>query len=110
MIQTALNQNSPEDQEQKTLMASIHKAKRFTDPFTHWIPSDLFTPQTLNELQDIPYTWNHLKYEVGTREENNAFRHYFDVESQKKYPIVRKVADLFHTLDVLQTFTDLCGV
>lgn len=98
------------ENEESILISSITNARRYSDPYQHWILSELFSLETLTELCTLPYITQHLKYNVGTREENNSFRHYFDLESQKKHSVTRRVVDLFHSPEVLDTFTDLCGV
>lgn len=92
------------------LVKSIRCAQEDQEPFRHWILRDLLTEETIKELIEVSYGENQLEYKVGTREENNSYRHYFDLESQKKYPVAQRVADTFQNPAVLNALTDLCGV
>ena len=65
------------------------------DPYSHYIVKDIFDPQLLKELQDLPFEPQTLDYQLGRREEFNAHRQYLNPEVIEAHDCARRVADIF---------------
>lgn len=98
----------------RSLDASFANARRYDDPYRHWLLRDVFPPDVAAELRDLPFSPPRLDGVSGKRELHNDKRHYFDATNNARFPQCGAVAEAFQSSEVIgvirrRTGLDLTG-
>jgi hypothetical protein len=92
------------------LLSSLDKSAKDTYPFQHWILSELFKPQVVDEILNVPFDYYHLDYKVGSREEHNPTRQYVNPPAIEKYECCSRVASVFNDPKVIAKFEEMGNI
>jgi hypothetical protein len=76
-----------------TLAASIGAARRFDEPYRHYLLAGFFPQRTAAELTELPFVAPTVDGVSGKRELHNDTRRYFDTAAMARYPVMRAVAE-----------------
>lgn len=98
------------DQDISQLKTSIAQAQVSDDPYRHYILSDLFDSQLVDDILDMPFEPLDLDYTSGSREEFNPVRRYLNPEAIASYPAAERVANTFLSPDVIAMFEEQGGI
>jgi hypothetical protein len=93
---------------QHHLIRSFESACAFPEPYPHWLLSDVFQEEIVTSLLDLPFRAAPLTAS-GTREVNNATRHYFDREKMRQFEVMAIVAEAFQSRETVAAVERLFG-
>ncbi len=85
-----------------SLVASLAGARRFDDPYRHWMAADVFPPAVATALRRLPFPKVDLHGVSGKRELHNDERHYFNAGNNARFAECAAVADAFQSSGVVQ--------
>ncbi len=77
-------------------------------PYPHYIMKNVFNPDLLQQLRNLPFKAHDLDYKLGRREEFNSFRQYFNPENIEAHESAKRVADIFLSPSVI-SFIEQAG-
>lgn len=97
------------EQVQTSAIASFKAATRFGEPYTHWNASGVLPHEAVQQICDLPFAAPDLAGISGKREIHNATRTYFDADNQKRFSVVRAVAEGFQSPAVTQSIETAFG-
>lgn len=89
------------DHNSKRFIESMDHSPLMIDPYPHFIMSDIFDPTLIKALDNLPFLGYNLDYRLGTREEFNPNRYYFNPEVIEKHSEARTVAEIFLNQEIL---------
>lgn len=84
-----------------SVAASIAARQTFTDPYRHWILSEIFPQPAVDALVSLPFPPPDLGGLSGRRELHNDIRRYFDTENIAKFPVVEAVSRAFQAPETI---------
>jgi hypothetical protein len=98
----------------RCLRASLSRARRFDEPYRHYIAEQVFPPAVAEALKSLPFEPADLHGVSGKRELHNDSRRYFDRANCARFPACAAVAEAFQAKDVAraverETGADLLG-
>ena len=86
-----------------SLAASFVGARRFEEPYRHWIVSNVFPPDLARVLGALPFAPVDVGGLSGKRELHNDVRHYFDAANNARFTACAAVAEAFQSSAVVET-------
>ena len=93
---------------------ALKTSQRFDTPYRHWLMSDLFPAEILEELTALDFPVSSVGDLSGKREYHNDTRHYFDQDNISKHVCIAALAHAFQTPQMVRAIenhfsTDLEG-
>jgi len=82
-------------------LACLARAKHVTQPFDYWLLKDALPEADLDAIAHLPVAPPEVPVFSGKRETNNSSRMFFGAETQKTYPVCRRVVDGFKDARVI---------
>jgi hypothetical protein len=79
-------------------------------PYRHWMLSNLFKEEVIDDLISVPFQTHELTYDVGSREEHNSTRQYINPLSMSQHPICHRVGEIFKNREVISQFEHMGGI
>jgi len=92
-----------------SLIAAIGAARADEAPYRHWTVTDVFPRGVSEILRRLPYSTPDLHGVSGKRELHNDQRHYFDAETNARFPACQAVADAFQSRAVVDAIEAATG-
>jgi hypothetical protein len=92
------------------LLSSLNQSGNDSYPYRHWLISDLFLPEVVDGILDVPFNCHKLDYTVGSREEHNPTRQYVNPEAIAKYEACQRVAQTFRDPRVVSKFEEMGNI
>src|SRR5665213_3417307 len=89
-----------------SLVASLAGARRFDEPYRHWMAADVFPPAVAAALRRLPFPKVDLHGVSGKRELHNDERHYFDALNNARFAECAAVADAFQSPGVVEAIDE----
>jgi hypothetical protein len=80
-----------------SLIAALATARSASEPYPHWLLSDLLPEGMTRVLRDLPFPTPDLGGVSGKRELHNDQRHYFDAGNNARFDVCAAVADAFQS-------------
>jgi hypothetical protein len=93
----------------QSLLDSFQRAKKSSQPYTHWFLTDCLPRSVVDEVLDLPIAAVPLDGVSGKRELHNSSRRYFDVDNRDRYPIVAAVAAALQSSEVTSATERIFG-
>lgn len=93
----------------ETLCASFRAARRFEQPYAHFLADNLFPAAVAKALDELPFAAPALEGISGMRELHNDSRSYFDAGRMARFPVMRAVAEALQAPDVVATIARTYG-
>ena len=94
---------------QTQFLEAYNRAELKSDPYPHWILSDIFDVATIDALLALPNDHGEKDYSEGRRDINNAARRYFDPARQQAHPVVAAIATALQSPEVVSTLEKGCN-
>jgi hypothetical protein len=95
---------------EQALSTSLATAETSATPYRHWFVSGVFPQPAHQALTVLPFPVPDLGGVSGKREVHNATRQYFDVDNQKKYPVVQEISNFLQKSTTVGHFSKACDV
>ena len=92
-----------------SFLACLDRAKRFEDPYRHWLLDGVFPASAVTPLKTLPFPVPSLDGISGKREVHNATRQYFDATNNAKHAVCRSVSDVFQDAGVVAEIERVFG-
>jgi len=92
-----------------TLCASFRAARRFEQPYLHFLVEDLFPKPVVTALDKLPFAAPSLDGVSGKRELHNDSRSYFDAARMAQFPVMAAVAEALQSPRVTTTIAQAYG-
>lgn len=89
------------------LLQALDHSATDSYPYRHWIISDLFAQEIVDEMLELPFTCHKLDYEKGSREEHNPTRQYVNPEAIERYSACQRIAETFRDPRVIAKFEEM---
>jgi hypothetical protein len=86
-----------------SLLASFEGAKRFEQPYRHWLLTACLDPASATAVNVLPFEAPALGGVSGRREIHNNTRKYFDAENQAAFPVIAAVSEAFQSPRITRT-------
>lgn len=83
-----------------TLLASLRSAQQQTWPYDYWLLADVLPPAACQAIAALPIAPPATSVFDGRREANNSTRIYFSPDNQRRFPVVKDVAEAFRDGEV----------
>ncbi len=93
----------------ESLMAAFASAEREDSPYRHWTVRNVFPAGLSRELWRLPFATPDLHGVSGKRELHNDQRHYFEAETNCRFPACGAVADAFQSRAVTEAIERATG-
>lgn len=100
----------PAGQDAQQLWTALEQAPPLDDPYRYYILNNLFDPQLIDGVLDLPFEPFDLDYSSGTREEFNAVRRYITPNIIDNHDAAKRVADAFLDPAVIQKLESMEGI
>jgi hypothetical protein len=94
----------------RSLEASFATARRYEDPYRHWILRDVFPDHVAAELRHLPFSPPRLDGVSGKRELHNDKRHYFDAANNARFAQCGAVAEALQSPRVVGAIARSTGL
>ena len=91
------------------LLAAFASAEREEAPYRHWTVRNVFPVGLSEELRGLPFATPDLHGVSGKRELHNDQRHYFEAETNRRFPACGAVADAFQSSAVAEAIERATG-
>ena len=92
------------------LQASLAACDARTEPYNHWLLSDVFTDDVVDALAALPFDAPRLDYSSGARAGNNESRSYFDPGRREEFAVCQTVAEGFQAPETVAAIEGMCGI
>jgi len=92
-----------------TLCCNLRAATRYDGPYRHFYADRLLPLPLVDALANLPIeSFNPLQYS-GKRDNPSATRFYVNIETMRRFPILRDLAEALQTTEVVRAIADLCA-
>jgi len=98
------------DQDINHLLNALEQVNVQEAPYQHFLISDLFDSQLVDDVLEIPFVPLELNYEAGSREEFNNVRRYFNPEVIETFPAAERMAELFLSPEIIGKIEEMGNV
>lgn len=98
------------DEDVNHLLNALEQVNVQEDPYQHFLISDLFDSQLVDDVLEIPFVPLELNYEAGSREEFNNVRRYFNPEVIETFPAAERVVEMFLSPEVIGRIEEMGNV
>jgi len=92
------------------LLSALDNAQKDNYPFQHWLISNLFDQQVIDEILEVPFNCHTLDYKVGSREEHNPTRQYINPPSIEKHEVCSRIANTLKDLRIVSKFEEMGNI
>ena len=96
--------------DQKSFFSALDRSTRVTDPYRHWLMTDMLPLDQAEELHNLPVPAPAGLLFNGRRETNNNTRYYFNAEAQAKFPATRALAEAFQAPETVAAIEKECKI
>lgn len=100
----------PQGDDARDLWSSLDQAPMQSEPYPHHVLNNLFDPQLIDGILDLPFEPLNLDYTAGTREQFNTVRRYITPEITEHYEAAQRVAEAFLDPAVIQKLESMGGI
>lgn len=98
------------DQDINHLLDALEQANVQEEPYQHFLVSDLFDSQLVDDVLEIPFVPLELNYEKGSREEFNNVRRYINPEVIETFPAAERLAEIFLSPEIIGKIEEMGNV
>jgi hypothetical protein len=96
--------------DQTSFLGALDRSTRLTEPYRHWLMTDILPAPAAAELKDLPVPAPDGLVFNGRRETNNSTRFYFNAEAQARFPGARALAEAFQAPETVAAIEKECKV
>lgn len=93
-----------------SLQSSLAACDARTEPYRHWLLSNVFDDDVVDALAALPFDAPRLDYSTGARAGNNESRSYFDSGRRAEFPVCQAVAEAFQNPATVARIEAMCGI
>jgi hypothetical protein len=104
----AVNQHSEADVSH--FLSSLDQSDKQQSPYQHWIISNLFQTQVVDEMLKVPFDCHKLDYVEGSREEHNPTRQYVNPSSIETYEACSRISNILRDPKVIHKFEEMGNI
>jgi hypothetical protein len=94
----------------ETFLDCLAHARVETEPYRHWLLSNMLTEETCEEIRSLPIEAPEIADYAGTRESNNDSRGYFNEETCGEFGACAQVVGTFKDPRVIGAIEKACGI
>jgi hypothetical protein len=100
----------PDASERDQVLAALDNAAAEREPYPHWLLSDVFDPETCDEIAALPFAPAGVRETYGKRDSHNDSRIYFDAANRARFGVCARVAEAMQDPGVVAALERRCGV
>lgn len=88
--------------DEQVFLEALNAAPCRPQPYHHFLLENVLPADLVDDVDTLPFQPLDLDYTLGTREEHNPIRRYFNPEILTQYPCAQRVSDIFRHPRILK--------